>query len=80
MCVCVRAVCLQGGNHRLEIQPDLSGSTLVHMSDFSDDQDDNGAPDIVVENADDDYQHKMKSLQAEMESIRAKVGQDGGWD
>ncbi len=54
----------------------MSGTTLLHLSDLSDDQEDIGAPDIVVENADDEYQVKMKSLQAEMENIRAKVRTD----
>ncbi len=56
----------------------MSGTTLLHLSDLSDDQEDIGAPDIVVENADDEYQVKMKSLQAEMENIRAKVRTDWG--
>ena len=68
---------MQGVNHRLEIQPDISGSTLLHLSDASEDLEDEARPpDIVVE--DDDYLRRMKSLQAEMDNIKAKVGWGSG--
>lgn len=43
------------------------------MSDLSDDYDDGGLPEILVDSVADEYQQKMKSLQAEMDGLKAKV-------
>lgn len=46
---------------------------MLHLSDLTDDYEDSGFPEIMVEGVADEYQLKMKSLQAEMDGLRTKV-------
>lgn len=61
----------QGASHRLEIHPDPSGSTVLHLSDLSGDED---STDLLIKKEDSGiYQSKVRSLRAEMDHLKAEV-------
>ena len=61
----------QGASHRLEIHPDPSGSTVLHLSDLSGDED---STELLLKKEDSEiYETKVKSLRAEMDHLKAEA-------
>ena len=46
---------------------------MLHLSDLTDENEESGIPEIVINSVADEYQRKIESLQAKMDGLKTKV-------